>query len=41
MIKGSKNQLANVGSKFQTTKKKVLTVCSAGLLRSPALLLAL
>lgn len=41
MVKGSKNQLANVGNKFQTTEKKVLTVCSAGLLRSPTLSLAL
>lgn len=37
MIKGSKNQLANVGNRFQGKTKKVLTVCSAGLLRSPTL----
>lgn len=37
MIKGKKNQLANVGNRFQTKTKKVLCVCSAGLLRSPTL----
>lgn len=37
MIKGKKNQLANVGNRFQTKSKKVLCVCSAGLLRSPTL----
>lgn len=37
MIKGKRNQLANVGNKFQTTAKKVLCCCSAGLLRSPSL----
>ena len=35
MIKANRNQLANVSNKFQTETKKVLTVCSAGLLRSP------
>lgn len=35
MIKGKRNQLANVGNKFQTEVKKVVCVCSAGLLRSP------
>lgn len=30
MIKGKKNQLANVGNRFQTKTKKVLCVCSAG-----------
>jgi predicted protein tyrosine phosphatase len=35
MIKGTRNQLANVSNQFQGKKKKVLTVCSAGLLRSP------
>ena len=35
MIKGNKNQLANVGNKFQGKAKKVLCICSAGLLRSP------
>lgn len=37
MIKGKRNQLANVGNQFQTKVKKVLCVCSAGLLRSPSL----
>lgn len=37
MIKGKRNQLANVGNRFQTKTKKVLCVCSAGLLRSPTL----
>lgn len=37
MIKGKRNQLANVGNKFQTSAKKVLCCCSAGLLRSPTL----
>lgn len=37
MIKGKRNQLANVGNNFQTTAKKVLCCCSAGLLRSPSL----
>lgn len=37
MIKGKRNQLANVGNKFQTSSKKVLCCCSAGLLRSPSL----
>ena len=37
MIKGKRNQLANVGNKFQTSAKKVLCCCSAGLLRSPSL----
>lgn len=37
MIKGKRNQLANVGNKFQTSTKKVLCCCSAGLLRSPSL----
>lgn len=35
MIKGKRNQLANVGNRFQTQAKKVVVVCSAGLLRSP------
>jgi predicted protein tyrosine phosphatase len=35
MIKGKRNQLANVGNRFQTGAKKVVVVCSAGLLRSP------
>lgn len=37
MIKGTKNQLYNVNNEFQGTTKKVLTVCSAGLLRSATL----
>ena len=37
MIKGKRNQLSNVGNKFQTSVKKVLCCCSAGLLRSPSL----
>jgi predicted protein tyrosine phosphatase len=37
VIKGKRNQLANVGNKFQTSAKKVLCCCSAGLLRSPSL----
>lgn len=37
MIKGKRNQLANVGNKFQSSAPKVLCVCSAGLLRSPTL----
>lgn len=41
MIKGTKNQLANVGNKFQTDARKVLVVCSAGLLRSPTVANAL
>lgn len=35
MIKANRNQLANVSNRFQTDAKKILTVCSAGLLRSP------
>lgn len=37
MIKGTKNQLYNVHNEYQGTTKKVLTVCSAGLLRSATL----
>lgn len=37
MIKGKRNQLANVGNRFQTKAKRVLCCCSAGLLRSPTL----
>ena len=37
MIKASRNQLFNVGNSFQGKTKKVLTVCSAGLLRSATL----
>jgi predicted protein tyrosine phosphatase len=41
MIKGNKNQLANVGNHFQGDAEKVLVVCSAGLLRSPTVANAL
>lgn len=37
MIKASRNQAFNVHNQFQGTTKKVLTVCSAGLLRSATL----
>lgn len=37
----SKNQLANVNNPFQGKAKKVLCLCSAGLLRSPTLANAL
>ncbi len=37
MIKGTKNQLYNVNNVSQGNTKKVLTVCSAGLLRSATL----
>jgi len=37
MIKGTKNQLHNIHNSFQGDTKKVLTVCSAGLLRSATL----
>jgi len=37
MIIGKRNQLANVGNPFQGKAKKVLCVCSAGMLRSPTL----
>ena len=37
MIIGKRNQLANVGNPFQGKAKKVLCICSAGLLRSPTL----
>lgn len=35
MIKATRNQLANVSNIYQTKAKRVLCVCSAGLLRSP------
>ena len=35
MIKATRNQLGNVTNQFQTKAKKILAVCSAGLLRSP------
>ena len=37
MIKGTFNQLYNINNGYQGTTKKVLTVCSAGLLRSATL----
>lgn len=37
MIKGTRNQLYNVTNASQGETKKVLTVCSAGLLRSATL----
>lgn len=37
MIKGTKNQLYNITNASQGETKKVLTVCSAGLLRSATL----
>jgi predicted protein tyrosine phosphatase len=37
MIKASRNQAYNVHNSFQGDTKKVLTVCSAGLLRSATL----
>lgn len=41
MIIASRNQLANVANPFQGKDKKVLCVCSAGLLRSPTAALVL
>jgi len=37
MIEATKNQLTNIGNPYQTFTKRVLVVCSAGLLRSPTL----
>lgn len=37
MIKGTRNQMHNISNPFQGDAKKVLTVCSAGLLRSATL----
>lgn len=37
MIPAKRNQLANVTNRYQTDAKRVLCVCSAGLLRSPTL----
>jgi predicted protein tyrosine phosphatase len=34
-MNASRNRLANAHNRFQGTRKKVLCVCSAGLLRSP------
>lgn len=41
MIKAGKNQLQNVDNPHQTRAKRVLCVCSAGLLRSPTMANAL
>lgn len=35
MIKATRNQLGNIKNPYQTETKRVLTVCSAGALRSP------
>lgn len=40
-IKSSRNRLANVNNKYQGDAKRVLCVCSAGLLRSPTAALVL
>lgn len=37
MVKGTRNQLYNIHNEWQGNTKKVLTVCSAGLLRSATL----
>lgn len=37
MQKATRNQLSNVNNKYQGNAKKVLCLCSAGLLRSPTL----
>lgn len=37
MIKATRNQLANVSNIYQTKAKRVLCICSAGLLRSPTM----
>lgn len=37
MIKATRNQMTNIHNPFQTDAKRVLCVCSAGLLRSPSL----
>ena len=36
-FEASRNQLANISNPYQGSSKKVLCVCSAGLLRSPTL----
>jgi len=35
MIKATRNQLGNCKNSYQTNTKRVLCICSAGLLRSP------
>lgn len=37
MITATRNQLANITNPYQTEAKRVLCVCSAGLLRSPTM----
>ena len=37
MIKAGRNQMHNIANPYQGNTKKVLTVCSAGLLRSATL----
>lgn len=37
MIKATRNQMANIANPYQGSSRKVLCVCSAGLLRSPTL----
>lgn len=37
MIQSRRNQLANTANRFQGPTKRVLAVCSAGLLRSPTI----
>ena len=37
MIRATRNQLTNISNPYQGPAKKVLCVCSAGLLRSPTL----
>jgi predicted protein tyrosine phosphatase len=37
MIQATRNQLTNLSNRYQTDSKRVLCVCSAGMLRSPTL----
>lgn len=37
MEKATRNQLGNLNNRYQTEAKKVLCVCSAGMLRSPTM----
>lgn len=37
MIKASRNQIGNLHNPFQTSAKRLLCVCSAGMLRSPTM----
>ena len=41
VLKSTRNQLANARNAFQGPTKKVLCVCSAGLLRSPTMAMVL